>query len=76
MNKKLTTEELSELMRLYNRAGTTPVMCLSLADGLAGRDFASIAYQDFQDKWAEIAKKYGVRSSAGFDSTTGEIDGG
>ena len=45
--EKLTTEELTELMELYKAAQNTPVIALSVADGLAGRDFASQAYKRF-----------------------------
>ncbi len=73
MNEKLTQEELGELMELYKTAQNTPVIALSVADGIAGRDFASQARQRFEYKWAEIAKRHGAHSTDGFNSKTGEI---
>jgi len=73
MGEKLTVEELKELMELYKIARTTPVIALSVADGIAGKDFASQAYKRFEDRWAEIAKYHGAHPSDGFNSKTGEI---
>ena len=75
MAEKLTPEELEELIELYKNARNTPVIALSVADGISGNDFASRAYKRFEDRWAEIARLHGVRPSAGFDSKTGEIVG-
>jgi len=73
MNEKLTTEELAELVELYRTAQNTPVIALSVADGISGRDFASQAYKRFEEKWAEIAKRHGAHPTDGFNSKTGEI---
>ena len=70
----LTKEELDELLRLYHTARTTPVIALSVADGLAGNDFASIANRTFQSYWAELGTKYGFDPDRyGFNSKTGEV---
>lgn len=70
----VTKEELTELLRLYYSARTTPVISLSVADGLAGNDFASIANRTFQSYWAELGTKYGFNPDKhGFNPKTGEV---
>ena len=41
---KATEEELKRLTENANRAARTPVIAMSIADGLAGRDWASMAW--------------------------------
>lgn len=49
------------LMELSAAAHRTPVIALSVADGIAGRDFASLAHERVMAHWRELAKKYGFR---------------
>lgn len=58
---KLSDEDFADLKRLSEEARKTPVMALSLKDGLEGRDFASIALERVHAKWGEIANKMGVK---------------
>lgn len=69
----LSAPELSNLMALYNQAQQTPVIALSMKDGLAGDDWASQAWKRFKDEWEAIATKHGVSKDAGFNSMTGEV---
>ena len=69
MTDKLTSEELAELMELYRSAQSTPVITFSVGS----KDFASIAWEGFEKKWAEIAKRHGASPDEGFNSKTGEI---
>lgn len=50
-------------MDLSKEAANTPVMALSIADGLAGRDFASMAQERVFAKWREIGLKIGFDAS-------------
>jgi hypothetical protein len=55
----ISEEDWTELIRLSKVAQETPVIALSVADGLAGRDFASMARERVLQQWKTIAKKYG-----------------
>ena len=55
----ISDEDWAELVRLSQEAHRTPVIALSLADGLAGRDFASMARQRVLDHWTEIGRRLG-----------------
>ena len=71
---KMTADELKELVDYYHKAQNTPVIALSVADGLAGRDFASQAQARFNEKWVEVCHKYKVDPAlTGFNSQTGEL---
>jgi len=71
----LEQDDLKELLRLNDEASNTPVIALSLADGLAGRDFASLAWNRVRDKWEEFGKKYDFDPTKvkGIKRDTGEV---
>lgn len=56
---KLSPEDLEELLKVTREAEKTPVIAMSLSDGLEGRDFATQAWDKVRDKWEELGKKYG-----------------
>ena len=63
MNKErkiyqIDEDDWNELMRLSKIANETPVIALSVEQGLRGEDFASTARKNVFDKWEEIGKKY------------------
>jgi len=55
---EVTQEECDKLTRLYKQAEDTPVMALSVKDGLEGRDFASQAWNLVREYMDALAKKY------------------
>ena len=61
-----TKEELALVKEKAERACTTPVMALSLADGLAGRDFASLAHMNAMQTCHALALKHGLPEIEGF----------
>ncbi len=71
----LTKEELEKILKLNDEANNAPVMTLSVADGLAGRDFASLARNDLREYWIEIGKKYNFdpENVRGIEKATGEV---
>ena len=71
----LTPEDLDELVKLTTEAKNTPVIALSLRDGLEGRDFATQAWNRVRDKWGELGKKYGFIPTRvrGIDTKTGQV---
>ncbi len=71
---EMTPEELAELMDCWNATLNTPVIAMSVKDGLEGNDFQSQAQRRFADKWIEICSKYGLQhDKTGFNSLTGEF---
>ena len=60
---KISDEDWNAITELSREARNTPVMALSVADGLAGRDFASMARERVFSKWHEIGRKMGFDSS-------------
>lgn len=68
-------DELQELLDLTNKAQNTPVIAMSLRDGLEGRDFATQAWDKVRAKWGELGKRYGFDPTKvrGLDSNTGEV---
>lgn len=54
----LEPEEWAELIRLSSITHETPVMALSVADGLAGRDFHSMAREAVMRYWRVLGAKY------------------
>ncbi len=69
----LTKEELKKLLKLNDR--NAPVMALSVADGLAGRDFASLARNSLREYWQELGKKheFNPEDVRGIKRETGEV---
>lgn len=59
-------KETEELKQLASRASQTPVMALSVADGLSGNDFASRARKSAQERCHEIALSHGLPEIQGF----------
>jgi hypothetical protein len=53
----------NELMRLSREAQDAPVMALSSADALSGRDFAGAARERVYSYWRELGCKYGFDAS-------------
>jgi len=55
---QIEEDDWNELMRLSKIANETPVIALSVEQGLRGDDFASTARKKVFDKWEEIGRKY------------------
>lgn len=55
---QVTQEECDKLVKLYERARTTPVIAMSVQDGMEGKDFASLAWKDVEIYYDELAAKY------------------
>lgn len=72
---KLSSQDLKELLELTRKAETTPVIALSLKDGLEGRDWSALAWDKVRDKWHELGRKYGFDPTQvkGIDTKTGEV---
>jgi len=75
MKIKLSEEDRKELVELYEEAEKTPMIAMSLADGIAGRDWATQAWNEVKAKMDELGKKYGFDPSQmkGINKKTGEI---
>ena len=58
MEIRLEPSDLKELLELTRSARRTPVIAMSLKDGLEGRDFAAHAWDRVRAKWYELGKKY------------------
>ena len=58
-NYTISEEDWAEVLRLSREAHQTPVIALSVADGIAGRDFASLARQRVFDHWNAIGRRLG-----------------
>ena len=56
---QVTQEECDKLTELYKRAQNTPVIAMSVQDGLEGNDFASLAWKDVEKYMDELGQKYG-----------------
>ena len=69
----LTKEEHEELTNLYHEAQTTPVIALSCADMLSGRDWASQAWDRVRAKMDELGKKYGYNPKTAQINKKGEV---
>lgn len=71
----LSKEDLDELIELNRKAQSTPVVAMSLADGLAGEDWSAQAWDRVRGKWQELGKKYGFEPGqvTGIDAKTGAL---
>jgi hypothetical protein len=71
----LSEKDRKEIVKLYRRAQTTPVIGLSVSDMIHGRDFASLAWNNVRKKMTELGEKYGYdpRKHA-INYETGEIE--
>ena len=56
---KVTEQERDKLVEIYHRAQNTPVVAMSVKDGLEGNDFASQAWRSVEEYMSELGKKYG-----------------
>lgn len=61
-----TAEEVAELKRLAGEASRTPVIALSVADGLAGNDFAATAWRRARQACHKAALDHGLPEFDGF----------
>ena len=61
MKRRFTIDEADwkHLIELCVTARNTPVIALSVGDGLSGRDFATLARKRIFDFWIELGGKYG-----------------
>lgn len=70
----LSEEDREELVKLYKEAQTTPVIALTTADMLSGRDWASQAWDRVRIKMDELGKKYGYNPrTVQVNNKTGEV---
>lgn len=71
----LSEEDRKTIVELYAKARTTPVMALSCADMIAGKDWASQAWDRAREKMDELGVKYGFdpKKMKGIDGKTGEV---
>jgi hypothetical protein len=56
----MTAEELTEVKKLHEAARTTPVIALSVGQGLAGNDFSAMAWRDLHDRLTALARAHGL----------------
>lgn len=59
---KVTDEERLHLLDLYKTAQNTPVIAMSVQEGLDGKDWASQAWNRVREYMDELGKKYGYDS--------------
>ncbi len=69
-NVKCSVEELAEIQQLSKQAAATPVMATSVAAGLAGRDFASLARKRCLERCHELALAHGLPEIPGYYGVT------
>jgi len=75
-NVKASPEEVVELKGLLQTAQTTPVIALSTADAMSGRDFSSLAWNRVKERCHAVALAHGLPEIPGFygcDLKTGEF---
>ena len=70
-----TAKELEELKGLAVAASSTPVMAMSLGDGLAGRDFASMAWRRANEACQKAALAHGLTGGPFGITNDGEFVG-
>ena len=56
---QISEQDWQHLIKCSQSARSAPVMALSIADGLAGNDFSSIAYRNVYEAWKALGRKYG-----------------
>ncbi len=61
----LTKEEHKELIEAYETSEATPVIALTIAEGIGGRDFATIAQDRLRSMMEKLGKKYGYKPETG-----------
>ena len=71
---KITDEENKKLQDLYKEAQNTPVIAMSVKDGMEGRDWATQAWNRVREYMDELGKKYGYDPAThAIDGKTGEV---
>jgi hypothetical protein len=71
---KATPAEKNNILELAETARKTPVIALSMKDGMEGRDFASLAWERVYDAINDAAIAHDLpRGDYGFDSDKGEF---
>lgn len=78
MSKKtivISEADRKELLGLYRKAQTTPIIGFSCRDMIEGKDFASLAWGEVRAKMDELGQKYGFnpKEMKGIDGQTGEV---
>jgi hypothetical protein len=76
MNKiaTLSKEDKQELVKLYRKAQTTPVIGFTCQQMLEGEDWASQAWDRVQDMMDKLGKKYGYDPKiVQINQKTGEV---
>lgn len=63
---KATLEELANIQELAETARTTPVIALTMKDGMEGRDFASLAWKRCHKAVQEAALGHGLPEIEGY----------
>ena len=69
---KATPEELKELREMAEQASRTPVIAMSSADALGGRDWATMAWKRCQERCHAIALAHGLPEIEGFYGLTND----
>lgn len=69
----LSEEDRKELVELYRKAQTTPVIALSTEDMMAGRTWSAMAWDKVRERMKELGKKYGYDPTSPIDPETGEV---
>ena len=71
---KITAEENRELQDLYHTAQNTPVIAMSVKDGLEGRDWSTQAWNRVREYMDFLGKKYGYDPAThAVNPKTGEV---
>lgn len=72
---KLSEKDRQELVKLYTEAERTPMIAMSVQAGIAGRDWATQAWNRVRAKMDELGQKYGFDPSEmrGINKKTGEV---
>jgi len=74
MSIKLSEEDRKKLAKLYETAQTTPMIAMSMQDGLEGRDWATLAWNEVRNFMDELGKKYGYDPKTNMvNKDTGEV---
>ena len=71
---KITEDENKKLQDLYKTAQNTPVIAMSVKDGLEGKDWANLAWDKVRQYMDELANKYGYDPAThAINPKTGEV---
>ncbi len=77
--KQVTLEEadFKKLVELYTKAQRTPMIAMSVADGIAGRDWSTMAWNEVRAFMDQLGKKYGYKpqtAQISMDSSTFQVE--